>query len=116
MTKDFSRTDRVADAVHRISARLIRQEIRDPRIGMVTVSSVEVSPDLKHAKVYVTVLEEAKALETLKVLNNAAGFFRSRIADELPLRTIPKPRFIFDHSTEIGARIESLLESCVAKS
>ena len=63
MPKSFSRTDRVADLVHRNLAHLIQQEFKDPRIGMVTISSVQISADLKHAKVYVTVLEEAKKEE-----------------------------------------------------
>jgi len=113
MPKNFSRTQRIADLIHRIIAKLIREEFKDPRVGMVTVSEVTVSPDLKHAKIYVTVLEDPKTAQTLKILNEASGFFRSRLASDLQLRVIPKPHFIFDDSVVRGTRIASLLESCV---
>jgi ribosome-binding factor A len=109
MPKNFSRTQRVADLIHRILARIIREEFKDPRVGMITLSDVEVTPDLKVAKVYVSVLEEAKVEETIKVLNDAAGFFRSQLASSISLRVIPKPRFIYDDSVVRGNRIDKLL-------
>ncbi len=115
MPKNFSRRDRVADVVHRIVARTLREEFRDPRVGMITVSSVDVSPDMKHAKIYVTVLEDQKAAESIRILNLASGFFRSQLAASLQLRVIPKPQFVFDASVVRGNRITSLLESCIAK-
>ena len=116
MPKNFSRTDRVGDLVHRILARVIREVFKDPRIGMVTVAEVKVSPDLRHAKVYVTVLEPEKVEKTLLVLNEAAGFFRSQLANALDLRVIPKPVFIFDDSVIRGNRIASLIDSHAPKS
>jgi len=111
MPKNFSRSQRVADAVHQCLARVIRGEFKDPRVGMITVLNVEMTPDLKHAKIYVSVLEEEKVSETLKVLNNAAGFFRSQIANSIQLRVVPNPRFIFDDSVIRGSRIARILES-----
>jgi len=113
MPRSFSRTDRIADLVHRNLAHLIQQEFKDPRIGMVTISSVQISADLKHAKVYVTVLEEAKKEETLKILNDASGFFRRSLANLIKLRVTPKPFFIFDDSVIRGNRINSILEDCM---
>ena len=113
MPRNFSRAERVADLVHRNLARLLQGEFKDPRIGMVTVSGVQVSADLKHAKIYVTVLEEAKREETLRILNDASGFFRSSLASSVQLRVVPKPLFIFDDSVVRGNRINSILESCV---
>jgi ribosome-binding factor A len=113
MPKNFSRLSRINDLIHRITARLIREEFKDPRVGMITVSGVDVSADLKQAKIYVTVLEELKVEKSLKVLNEASGFFRSRFASHLKLRIIPKPHFIFDDSVIRGTRINSLLESCI---
>ncbi len=116
MPKNFKRSDRVADVVHRAIARLLRSEFKDPRVGMVTVSSVDVSPDLKQAKIFVTVMEEEKVTETLKVLNQAMGFFRCHLARDLNARIIPKPVFVYDGSVIRGNRISSLLEQCVRES
>ena len=113
MPRSFSRTERVADLIHRHLARLLQQEFKDPRIGMVTISSVQISADLKHAKIYVTVLEEAKREETLKILNEASGFFRRSLANILQTRVVPRPFFVFDDSVIRGNRINSILEECL---
>lgn len=103
------RIDRINDVMHRLIARVLHDEFKDPRIGMVTVSNVDVSRDLSHAKVYVTVFEEEKIKETLEILNGAAGFFRGEISHGVHLRSVPKIRFYFDDSVLKGSRIESLL-------
>lgn len=116
MPKNVNRTGRVAEAVHRLLARCIREEFKDPRVGMITITSVDVSPDLKYAKVYVTVLEDEKRAETIEILNQANGFFRSQLAKALPsARVIPKPHFIFDDSILKGNRIQSILEIFIDK-
>lgn len=109
--KSFSRTSRVADVVHRILANCIREEFKDPRVGMITICEVSVTPDLRLAKVYISVLEQDKKDQTLKILNEASGFFRSQLADHLRVRVTPKPQFIYDDSVVRGNRIESLLSS-----
>lgn len=109
MPKKVDRMQRISDLMHRTIANLLREEFKDPRIGLVTIVSVEVARDLSCAKVYVTVLEEAKVKETLKVLNGAAGFFRGHLSKVCHLKIVPKLRFIFDDSVQRGARIESLL-------
>lgn len=105
------RMQRVGDLMHRSIAKLLREEFKDPRIGMVTINSVEVSRDLAHAKVYITVLQESKIKETIDILNEASGFFRGHLARSLNLRVVPKPRFIFDESVLRGSHMESLLAS-----
>ena len=86
MAREFSRTQRIADQVQRDLAQLIQFEIKDPRMGMVTISHVKIAKDLGYADVYVTVLplgdqDEATAIkESLTVLNNAAGFLRGELA------------------------------------
>lgn len=107
----YDRMDRIADAMHRSIAKLLQEEFKDPRIQFVTVAFVRVSRDLAHAKVYVTVLDEKKIAETLKILNGASGFFRSHLARMMSLRIVPKPQFIFDESVLRGDRILSLIES-----
>lgn len=111
--RTFSRASRVADVIHRRLAYLIHQEFKDPRMGMATISSVSVSADLKHAKVYITVLEDKKIAETLKLLNEANGFFRSELAHTMQLRSIPTLQFFFDDSVIRGNRIQTILESCI---
>lgn len=108
--KTYDRIERISDLIHRTIATLLREEFKDPRVQWVTVASVEVSRDLSYAKVYVTVLEDTKVEETLKVLNKAAGFFRSHLARNLHLKLVPKVHFLFDDSTRRGIRITSLLE------
>lgn len=116
MKKNTDRTFKIAEYLHRGIASLIRDELNDPRIGMVTVIDVEVSRDLAHAKIFVSVLEETKIAETLHVLNNAAGFFRRRLAETGNLRIVPKLRFVFDESVIKGNRIHNLLSKVLPKS
>lgn len=117
MAKEFSRTQRVGDFLKQELARLIQLEVRDPRVGMVSVTGVEVSRDMAHAKVFVTVLgkdTEADAAESIAALNHAAGFLRSQVARISNARTTPKLRFVFDASIGRGARMSSLIDAAVA--
>lgn len=117
MAKEFSRTQRVGDFLKQELARLIQLEVRDPRVGMVSVTGVEVSRDLAHAKVFVTVLgkdTEADAAESIAALNHAAGFLRSQVARISNARTTPKLRFVFDASIGRGAHMSSLIDAAVA--
>lgn len=117
MAREFSRTHRVADFLKRELAGLIQFELGDPRIGMVSITDVEVSRDLSSARVFVTVLgkdSEAEAAEALAALNHAAGHLRTRIAKVLQARTTPRLRFVFDGSVVRGARMSELIEQAVA--
>lgn len=92
-------------------SRLIIEEMRDPRLGFITVTGVEVSPDLSHAKVFVSVLgDENGQSESLKVLSRAASFFRTRISRTLNLKRTPDFKFILDRTEELGARIDQILD------
>jgi len=113
MPRSFNRAERVADLIHRNLALLLQKEFKDPRAGMVTVLNVQTSADLQQARIYVTVLEEAKREETLKILNKASGFFRTSLASLVQLRVVPKLSFVFDDSMARGNRIDSLLEFCI---
>jgi ribosome-binding factor A len=116
MAREFKRTDRVADQIQRDLAVLIQREIKDPRLGMVTISHVKVSKDLGYADIYVTVMalgdaDEAESIAvSLKVLNAAAGFLRAELARGIKLRVMPQLRFHFDESVERGRRLHSLIE------
>jgi len=114
MAKEYSRGRRVGDEIQRQLAELISQEIRDPRVGMVTITGVEVSREFEHAKIYFTVLgDEQQAEETAKVLNKAAGFLRTALAHRLKLRTTPALHFQRDTTTERGNRLTALIDEAV---
>jgi ribosome-binding factor A len=89
----------------------LAQELKDPRVGFVTVTDVKTSPDLRHARVYVSVLGDAPAREaTLAGLRSAHGFLQGRVAGELRLKRTPELRFELDETAERAARLERLIE------
>lgn len=112
MAKEYSRTQRVADHLQRELAALIQHEVRDPRLGMVSITGVDVSRDMGHAKVYYTSMgcdtaEDAK--ESTAVLNKAAGFLRRELSRDSAMRSVPQLRFIFDSSVGRGRDLEDLI-------
>lgn len=120
MGKEFSRTRRVADQIQRHMAELIQQELGDPRIGMVTVTAVEVTHEFERARIYFTVLgkglgDQEQIEETTSALNHAAGFLRRELAKRLKLRTTPELIFVYDTSMERGNRLSDLIDSAVGK-
>ena len=115
--REFKRTDRVADQLQKDLAVLIQREVKDPRLGMVTVSGVEVSRDLGYADVHITLLGEQdpeRIKENLKVLKRAGGFLRSQVARRIKLRHVPELRFHYDESVVRGQHLSSLIEEAVA--
>ncbi|MEI7681319.1 MAG: 30S ribosome-binding factor RbfA [Betaproteobacteria bacterium] len=114
MPRDFSRTLRVAEQVQRELADLIRSEIKDPRVGMVTLTGVEVAADYGHAKVFFTLLgDSAKIKEAVEGLNNSAGFLRRELGRRIKLRTMPQLHFHYDESVERGMRLSKLIDAAV---
>lgn len=114
MAREFGRTARIADFLKKELSVFIQQEMRDPRVSMVSITDVEVSRDLTHAKVYVTVLgcdDADMAKEPVKVLNGAAGFLRSLVAKQSTMRITPSLRFYYDESLSRANRIDDLLNS-----
>jgi ribosome-binding factor A len=105
------RIGRVCDVLQRELSDLIRKDCRDPRIGFVTISGVEVSRDLAYAKIFITVLNDAEILPSIAALNKAAGFMRSGLAKKLSLRVVPKIVFYHDQSYQTGSKIDKLLAS-----
>ncbi len=109
------RIRRIGGQLQRELATLIRDEVRDPRLGMVTVAEVRVSSDLSHAKVFVTVMGDEKACElSVEVLNRAAGFLRVQLGKVLRLRTVPQLHFVYDHSLLDGNRLSGLIDQAIA--
>jgi ribosome-binding factor A len=110
------RPKKVADLVQRELTDLLLREVRDPGIGMITITAVDVSPDLSHAKVFFTLLQPEKKPETEKALQRAAGYLRSQIAHRIKLYTAPELRFFYDESVERGDRLSRLIDSANRKS
>src|SRR5437764_335569 len=106
------RMRRVDQALRAVLSDAIAKNLKDPRIGFVTVTGVKTSPDLRHARVYVSVLgEEETRLATLKGLESAHGFLQGRLAEELSLKRTPTLSFEYDDSIDRGMRISELLDS-----
>ena len=116
MPREFTRSDRVSDAIQRILGQVIAQEIRDPRIGLVNINAVTVTRDMAYAKVYVTFVgaeSEAESVAAASVLNKASGFLRGFIAKELIMRSVPKLQFIYDKTAIRGQELSYLIERAV---
>ena len=114
MPKDYSRTLRIADQIQRELADLIRNELKDRRVGMITLTGVEVSQDYAHAKVFYTTLgSDEDNFLTDKGLKHASKFLRSQLSNRLRLRLVPQLQFIYDKSVEQGIRLSQLIDKAV---
>ncbi len=133
VTELSSRGQRVADQIQRELATLIQLEVRDPRVGMVSITGIDLSRDLAHAKVFITVLDTVttngaianlisaeeddldliQVQDNVKALNKAAGFLRSLLSKRLALRAVPKLRFFYDASIENGQRLSGLIDDAL---
>jgi ribosome-binding factor A len=113
MAREFSRTNRFSEVIMRELALMLQREISDPRVGMVTVSHVDVTSDLKYAKVYVTRFngfkDEQDMKECLAGLNSAAGYLRRGLAGRVKLRNMPELQFFYDKSLEHGFHMDELI-------
>jgi ribosome-binding factor A len=114
MPREFRRSERVAGTLRRELARLIQLEVKDPDVGFVGLSDVEVTRDLAHARVFVTVFEPEKAAGSLKALNRAAGYLRRRLGQEMRIRSVPELHFEHDASVETGQHMDDLIEAALA--
>jgi len=109
MTSD--RIRRVNEAMREVLSGAITSELKDPRVGFVTVTAVETSPDLRHARVFVSVLgNPGERRRSLQALDNAHGYLQRRVGGELRLKHTPQLQFIYDNTAERAGRIAQLLE------
>ena len=114
MPKEYSRSQRVVEQIHRELAEMIRLEVKDPRVGFITISGVEITPDYAHAKVFFTSMTgEAEVPEILQGLRRASGFLRRELGRRMRIHTIPELRFHSDRSVEEGARLSRLIDDVV---
>jgi ribosome-binding factor A len=110
------RPERLAEQIKEEVSLIIAGEVEDPRVGFVTVTEARVTPDLKHAKIYVSVLgDEKEVKESLAALKHAAGFIRTSLGAVLRMKRTPELHFVYDETTETAARIEELLSEEVKK-
>ena len=119
MQRDFSRTDRVAQQVQQEIAMILQRDFKDPRVGWVTVSAVEVSKDLAYVTVFVTLLgqedQQEKIEATIEILNKAGGFFRSEIGKRMRLRIVPEVKFAYDDSLVTGIKMSRKVDEAINK-
>ncbi len=117
MPKPSNRNDKIVDLLRKELALLIQSEIRDPRVGMVSVTGAKVSRDLSYAEVFVTILgknSDEDIIESMKALNRASGYLRSLLAKSLNLRTTPKLTFTYDNSLNRGRFLSDLIDEAIA--
>lgn len=112
-TKEYSRSERVADHIQREVAEIIAQELADPRIGRVTVSGSSVSRDLSSATIYITLPADGDVKRALEGLNRACGFVRRRLGQRVRMRYVPRLRFAHDVTLDRATRVGELIDSAL---
>ncbi|MDX1594086.1 MAG: 30S ribosome-binding factor RbfA [Gammaproteobacteria bacterium] len=117
MPREFSRSRRVGEEIRRTLAQLVHDEVKDPGVGMVTLTAVRMSPDLAHARVYFTALADDDEARTSseKALRRAAGFLRRELGRRIKLRNTPELQFVYDRSVDEGRRLSALIDDAVAR-
>jgi ribosome-binding factor A len=114
MPKEFSRGQRVAEQVRRELAELIRLEVKDPRVGFITLTDVEITPDYAHAKVFFTSMTGQEGLaEIQQGLRRASSFLRRELVKRIRIHTLPELHFQYDPSVETGNRISALIDKAI---
>ncbi len=116
MSKEYSRAHRVGDQIQRELAVMIPREVKDPRLGFVTITGVDVSRDMGHAKVYITVMNTDDMLEidsNLEILAESAGYLRMLLGKIMRIRSVPQLHFYYDNSVSRGAYMSALIEKAV---
>ena len=111
MMRQGGRAQKVADQIQRELSTILHRELRDPRVGMITLTAVEVSPDCAHATVYFTCLDSSHVADATAGLRRAGGFLRTQLAKRIKLYTAPELRFVYDESIERGAHLSQLIDS-----
>ena len=118
MPREFTRAERVSDSVQQELATLIRSEVRDPRVGMVNVTEVQISRDLAYGKVFVNFVgdrEQEQIDEAMAALNGASGYLRKLLGASIQLRIVPKLNFIFDETGRRGQHLSALIDLAISK-
>lgn len=112
--KGFQRSERVAEQVRRDLAELIRTELKDPRVGMISLTDVELTSDYAHAKVFFTTLNSEHLDEIQRGLKRASGFLRRELGRRIHIHTLPELHFVYDSSLERGSSLSQLIDQANA--
>jgi ribosome-binding factor A len=116
MPREYPRSRRIAEQIQRELSGIIRLELKDPRVGMITITDVEVTQDQSHARVFFTALGGQDRVEdAVHGLQHAAGFLRTQLAHRMKLRTVPQLQFKYDQSVERGMHLSQLIDAAVAE-
>ena len=115
MPREFSRSERMAEQLRRELAEIVRDEIKDPRLGFVSFTEVRMSRDLSHAVIYCSVLNAEDQAKSIDILNRAVGFIRKEIARRIRARIVPTLKFAIDDSVMRGAAMDSLINKAIEK-
>jgi ribosome-binding factor A len=115
LKRKSGRPQKLGDLIQRELSELVQRELRDPRVGMITITGVDVSPDFSHAKVFYTTLNKESLAEAKLGLKRAGGFLRSQLARRIKLYTTPELRFEYDESVERGDRLSRLIDAANRK-
>ena len=114
--KNYSRKDRVSEQVRREIAELIRTELKDPRVGFISITDVEVTPDYAHAKIYFSSMKGEEGLEDILAgLSRASGFLRRELGRRIHLHTLPQLHFLYDSSLARGSELSQIIDKAVAE-
>jgi ribosome-binding factor A len=114
MPKEFSRAQRLAEQIRRELAELIRLELKDPRVGFISLTDVELTPDYAHAKVFFTAMGGSESVPEIQAgLRRAAGFLRRELGKQIRIHTLPELHFHYDNSVEEGSRLSQLIDRTV---
>jgi len=111
MPKDFTRTQRLGEQIRRELSVLVQNEVKDPRVSMVSFTAIKLSRDLSHATVYCTLMNKDDKTETIQALNRASGFLRKKLAAEINARIVPALKFVYDESLDRGTHLTELINA-----
>ena len=117
MPREFARSDRVAQTINRQLAMILRNHVKDERVSALTVTDVEVTKDLRQAKIFVTSMsdEQLDVDDTMGAVDNASGFIRRKLASLIDMRHCPNLIFVYDNSISEGARMSALIDKALNK-
>ncbi len=113
MPREFSRSERMAEQLRRELAEIVRDEIKDPRLGFMSFTEVRMSRDLSHAVIYCSFFNAEKEKESIEVLNHAVGFIRKEIARRIRARIVPTLKFVVDESVMRGVAMDELISKAI---
>lgn len=111
MPKDYTRSQRLGEQIRRELSVLIQNEVKDPGLGMVSLTAVKLSRDLSHATIYCSVMNADEKEDSIKALNRASGFLKKKLASQIHSRIVPALKFIFDESLERGTHLTELINA-----